>query len=82
MKYSVIKVVNGNFSVVSEHGDKQSALVKFHDICKTHWNAEDVKTAMVAILDENLNVVEGHREFIYHTDEPEDTTVEAAADET
>ena len=82
MKYSVIKVVNGNFSVVSEHGDKQSALVKFHDICKTHWNAEDVKTAMVAIFDESLNVVEGRKEFIYHTDESEDTTVEAAADET
>lgn len=81
MKYSVIKVVNGSFSVVSEHGDKQSALVKFHDICRTHWNAEDVKTAMVAIFDESLNVVEGHKEFIYHTDESEDTTVEAA-DET
>ena len=80
MKYSVIKVVNGNFSVVSEHEDKLSALVKFYDICKTHWNAEDVKTAMVAIFDESLNVVEGHREFIYH--ESEDTTVEAAVEET
>ena len=67
MKYSVIKVVNGNFAIVSEHSDLQSAVVKFHDTCKNFWNAGDVATAMVEVVDENLDVVEGHKEYIYHT---------------
>ena len=67
MKYSVIKVVNSTFAIVSEHSDLQSALVIFHDTCKNHWNASDVESAMIGIFDENLDVVEGHKEYIYHT---------------
>ena len=64
MKYSVVKCVNSNFAIVSEHSDIQSARVKFHDVCKTHWNAQDVETAMIAIFDENLDSV--CKEYIYH----------------
>ena len=71
MKYSVIKVVNSTFAIVSEHSDKQSALVKFHDTCKSHWNAQDVESAMIAIIDENLDILDGHKEFIYHHSEVE-----------
>ena len=67
MKYSLIQCVNGNFTVVSEHGnDKQAALVAFHDRCKILWNAPDAYTAMVKIVDENLDCVDGKMEYITH----------------
>ncbi len=67
MKYSLIQCSNGSFSVVSEHGDnKQAAFVAFHDRCKILWNAADVKTACVSVMDENIDVVEGKVEYIKH----------------
>lgn len=72
MKYALIQVSNGNFSVVSEYEDnKQGAFVGFHDRCRILWNAPDVITATVSVVDENLDVVEGKREYITHeTPEP------------
>lgn len=67
MKLAVIQSVNGNFSIVSEHGDnKQAAIVAFHGRCQILWNAPDVLTAEVSIVDEQLDVVEGYKEFISH----------------
>ena len=67
MKYALAQVSNGNFSIVSEHGtNKQSAFVAFHDRCKILWNAPDVVSAIVAVVDENLDVVEGKKEYISH----------------
>ena len=67
MKYTLIQVSNGSFSVVSEHGtNKQAAFVAFHDRAKILWNAPDVVTATVAVVDENLDVVEGKKEYIVH----------------
>jgi hypothetical protein len=72
MKYSVIQCVNGNFSIVSEHSDVDKGIVKFHDVCKNLWNASDVVTARVNLVDENYFVVEGrYTEFIDRTPEPE-----------
>ena len=71
MKYSIIKCINGNFTVDSEHSDLQAAKVKYHDVCKILWNAPDVLTAKIEIVDEQLNVVEDYREFIHHEAEPE-----------
>lgn len=71
MKYALIQVSNGSFSVVSEHGqDKQAAFVAFHDRCKILWNAPDVIKAVVEVVDDNLNIVEGKIELIEHS-EPE-----------
>lgn len=67
MNLAVTKVVNGVFSVVSEHGDnKQAAFVAFHNQCMIHWNAGDVATATIAVVDENQDVVEGKKEYISH----------------
>ena len=67
MKYAIIQVNNGNFSVVSEWGTNlNSAKVNFHSVCQTLWNASDVITAMIMIADENLDAVEGYKEFIHH----------------
>lgn len=71
MKYALIQVSNGSFSVVSEHGqDKQAAFVAFHDMCRILWNAPDVIKAVVEVVDDNLNIVEGKIELIEHS-EPE-----------
>ena len=71
MKYAITNVVNGNFTVASEHGgNKQQAIVAFHNRCAALWNAEDVITATVKLVDENLDAVEGKQEFIFH-EQPE-----------
>lgn len=75
MKYSVVKVVNGNYAIVAEYSVLQSAIVGFHNNCMTHWNAADVYDATIAILDENLDVVNGYKEHIYH-ERPEETVEE------
>ena len=82
MKYAIIKVINGNFFVHAEgFTDLNNAKVSFHGLCQTLWNAPDVITAEVAIVDEQLDVVEGYKEFIHHEQtatevEPEEETEE------
>ena len=74
MKYAVISNVNRNFKIESEHGDNlQEAIVNFHNKCAAFWNAPDVLTAKVEVVDEALNVVDGKAEFISHIEtEPEE----------
>ena len=80
MRYAITKSVNGTVTKVeSEHTDLQSAIVSFHNMCAAFWNASDVTTATVAILDENLDVVggaNGYKEFITHTQTPAEEPVE------
>lgn len=80
MVYAIIKIVNGNYFIYAEGiTDVNSAITQFHGLCQTLWNASDVYTGCVAIIDENLNVVYGinatrYQEFISHarpTPEPE-----------
>lgn len=67
MKYAIIKVINGNYFIHAEGiVELAAAKTQFHGLCQTLWNASDVITAHVAIIDEQLNVVDGYREFIYH----------------
>lgn len=73
-KYAVIKSINSAFTIDSEHEDLTQAKVRFHAVCQTLWNASDVVTAKVIIVDEQLNVVEDYREFIHH--EQAETTQE------
>lgn len=84
MKYAIIKCINGSFTVDTEHGTLNAARVRFHTVCQTLWNAKDVLTAKVAIVDEQLNCVEGYREYIFHEPEPivETPTEETPTEET
>lgn len=67
MKYAVIKVSNGNYFIHSEGWtDIEKAKVNFADIWKQLMNAKDVDTACIAIVDENLDNVEGYKEYINH----------------
>lgn len=70
MTYAIVKSINGNFSIDSEWGNLNSAKVQFHGLCQTLWNAPDVLSAHVAIVDEQLDVVEGYKESIHHTAQP------------
>ena len=64
MKYSIIKVINGNYFVHAEGITDIAA-------AKVLWNAPDVITAYVMIADEQLDAVEGYKEFIHHEVQPE-----------
>lgn len=81
MKLSLIQCVNGNFSVLSEHGNEQAALVAFHDRCKILWNAPDVLTGEVAIVDEQLDVFKSYKEFISHEPTPVEEPTEEEPEE-
>lgn len=83
MKFAVLKNINGNFSVHAEgFTSLESAKVSFHGLCQTLWNASDVITAEVMIVDEQLDCVEGYKEFIHHEvtvapEEPEEEPEES-----
>lgn len=67
MTYAIIKVINGSFFIHAEGISTISAAkTQFHGLCQTLWNAPDVITAYVMIADEQLDTVEGYKEFIYH----------------
>lgn len=67
MKYAIIKCINGNYSIHAEGiSTIESAKNQFHGVCQTLWNAADVFTAHVMIADEQLDAVEGYKEFIHH----------------
>lgn len=72
MKYAVVKVINGAFSIHSEWSDKDKAKVNYHGLCQSLWNEKTVITAEVMIVDENLNCVENYREFISHKEDSEE----------
>ena len=78
MKYAVIKVINGHYFIHAEgFTDVNKAKVSYHGLCQTLWNADDVVTAEVKLVDENLDCVEGYKEYINKNVE-----VEAPAEET
>ena len=67
MKYSIIKVINGNYAIHAEGiTDINSAKTQFHGLAQTLWNAPDVYSGCVIIADENLDAVDGYKEFVYH----------------
>lgn len=67
MMYAVIKVVNGNFEVSTEHGDNlQAAIIAFHSLCAALWNDTIAVEAVVKVVDTNLDTVDGKVEYISH----------------
>ena len=77
MKYVLIKVINGNFFIHAEgYTDLSAVKTAFHSLCTTLWNVPDVTTAYVMIADEQLDAVEGYKEFIHHDAVPVEETTE------
>ena len=66
MKYYVIYVANGNLAIdnITEFTDIKSAKAKFHDVCKLMWSDASVESAFVAILDNQLDMVQGYKEAV------------------
>lgn len=65
MKYAVIKVINGNYSIHAEgFTDPADAKVSYHGLCGSLWNASDVQTACAMIVDENIDTLPGYKESI------------------
>lgn len=64
-KYDVVQKVNGNLIVKSTWVDnKNGALQAFHDVCKLLYADAETTSGVVAILDDNLDVVDGKIEYI------------------
>ena len=71
MKYAIIKVINGNYFIHAEGiTNLTQAKTVFHGLCQTLWNAADVLSAYVMIADEQLDAVEGYKEYIHHEAQP------------
>lgn len=67
MAYAILKCVNGNYAVHAEGiTTLEAAKVNFHGLCQTLWNAPDVLSAHVMIADEQLDPVEGYKEYVHH----------------
>jgi len=77
-KLFVVQVVNGNMTTVSEWADDpKGAKVSFHNTCAALWNADDVITGEVKIVDENLDRFEGYSERIVHEETVSDSKSES-----
>ena len=68
MKYYVIHTSNSNLvikDITEWDNNLDGAKANYHARCQSLWNAQDTHDATVAILDEQLNVVDGYREGIH-----------------
>jgi len=67
MTYAIINCVNGVFTVRAEGIQTiEAAKTQYHGSCQVLWNAPDVASAYVMIVDTQLDVVEGCKEYIHH----------------
>lgn len=65
MKYDVVQKVDGNLVIVSSWvDDKVGAKGAYHNQCKLLYADKETTSGVVAILDDNLDVVDGCKEFI------------------
>ena len=77
MRYSVITVTDGNFLIRSEWGEKNGAIKAFHSLATILWaDNAGFTEGYIAIIDGNLDIVEGYKEHITHTQTPAAETVE------
>lgn len=71
MKLAIIECVNGSYVVRAEGiATVEAAKTQYHGRAQTLWNAPDVHNAYIAIVDEQLDVVEGYKEYIHHDAAP------------
>ena len=65
MKYDVVQKVDGNLVIKSTWVDNLVGAKKaFMDVCSALYGDKDTTSGVVAILDDNLDVVEGKKEVI------------------
>ena len=59
MKYAVVQCVDGTYTLVSEHGDKDQAIIAFFGVAAALHGESSITVARVNLVDENLYVVDG-----------------------
>lgn len=87
MKYNIEKfIINTqnqySASVAATFDDFDKAKVNYHQSLAALHNAEDVLVAVVKIVDEYGNNMDGFREVVDHTPEPEPTPEEETEEHT
>lgn len=69
--YAIIECINGNFFVNAEGIQTiEAAKTRWHGRCQVLWNAPDVISCYCMIVDTQLDVVEGCKEYIHHAPQP------------
>lgn len=75
MKYAIIRCTDTNFAVHGEYPTIEAAKIAFHQFSAALWNDPGTTRAVVKIVDEQMDTVEGYRESINkaveQTNEPE-----------
>lgn len=75
MKHAIITAINGNFKIEAEgYTSLDSAKINFAGKWQALLNAPDVITGTIMIVNENLECVEGYKEFISHPVNESETT--------
>ena len=75
MKHAIITCVNGSFTIEAEgYNSLESAKVFYAGKWQAMLNAPDVITGAIMIVNENLECVEGYKEFISHPVNESETT--------
>ena len=65
MKLFVVQTANGSMTIISEWTDNPNgAKQAFHNQCKNLYADAQTEQAYVAILDEQLDVYQGFKEFV------------------
>lgn len=67
MRYAVITITDSNFLIRSEWGDKDGAKKAYFSLASALLNDTGFSEGYIAIIDSNLDVVEGYKEHITHT---------------
>ena len=67
MKYNVVQNVSSNMVIKSTWDDKAKAKQAYHDTLRLLYADSATTSGVVAILDDNLDVVDGCKEFIDKT---------------
>lgn len=67
MKYNVVQNVSSNMVIKSTWDDKAKAKQAYHDTLRLLYSDAATTSGVVAILDDNLDVVDGCKEFIDKT---------------
>ena len=64
-KLNVLQNVEGNITTVSTWVDNIAGAKKaYHDRCGLLWVEQDVTDAVVILVDENMDIVDGCKEYI------------------
>ena len=71
--FAVVTVINGHYEVKSEWAEDKldKARMAFHEMCRNLWNAPDVASAVVRLVDRNFQTFTNYVEFIGHETDSE-----------